>query len=185
VDTTETDDPVEAFVLLLARHERMLAAYVLTLVPHFQDADDILQDSKVIMWRNFAQFRIGTNFGAWARKIAFHQVLSHRKHKKRDRLEFSEDFLHAVAAEVESATEYYGERQTALNTCIAKLSAEQRQILRFRYQDQLGIEDLAARMDRTVTATYRALSRIRHALHECVSRALNKTLAYERELQPD
>jgi RNA polymerase sigma-70 factor, ECF subfamily len=178
-------DPVENFVLLLAQHERMLAAYVLTLVPHFQDADDILQDTKVVMWRNFAQFRLGTNFGAWARKIAFHQVLSHRKRKKRDRLEFSEEFLHAVADEVETGADYLGERQAALNQCVAKLSDEQRQLLRFRYQDQLEIDVLASRLDRTVTATYRTLSRIRQVLHECVTRSLNKTLAYERELQPD
>jgi RNA polymerase sigma-70 factor (ECF subfamily) len=111
--------------------------------------------------------------------------LSHRKRKKRDRLEFSEEFLQTVAEEVETSADYLGQRQAALNQCVGKLSEEQRQMLRFRYQDQLEIDALAARMERTVTATYRTLSRIRHALHECVTRSLNKTLAYERELQAD
>ena len=92
----------EEFVFLLARHERPLGAYVMTMVPHAQDADDILQEAKVIMWRNFARFESGTNFGAWARKIAFHQVLAFRKRKHRDRLDFSQEFLKVVADEVES-----------------------------------------------------------------------------------
>lgn len=84
-------DRAEEFVFLLARHERLLGAYVMTMVPHPQDADDILQEAKVVMWRNFGKFELGTNFGAWARKVAFHQVLAYRKRKHRDRLDFSED----------------------------------------------------------------------------------------------
>src|SRR5687767_8405236 len=77
-------DRAEEFVFLLARHERQLGAYVMTMVPHPQDADDILQEAKVVMWRHFAKFESGTNFGAWSRKIAFHQVLAYRKRKHRD-----------------------------------------------------------------------------------------------------
>ena len=62
-------DRAEEFVFLLARHERLLGAYVMTMVPHPQDADDILQEAKVVMWRSFAKFELGTNFGAWARKV--------------------------------------------------------------------------------------------------------------------
>lgn len=175
----------ETFVMLLARHERMLAAYVMTLVPHFQDADDILQESKVVMWRSFNQFREGTNFGAWARKIAFHQVLSHRKRKKRDRLDFTDEFLNLVAEEVENSAEHLARRQIALNQCVSKLPEEQQELLRFRYQDQLGVEDLASRLNRTVAAIYRALSRLRQNLHQCVTRSLEKPFPYERELQAD
>src|SRR6185503_11377939 len=98
-------DRAEEFVFLLARHERLLGAYVMTMVPHPQDADDILQEAKVVMWRSFSKFESGTNFGAWARKIAFHQVLAHRKRKQRDRLDFSEEFLGTVAGEVETSVE--------------------------------------------------------------------------------
>src|SRR3954471_19828293 len=103
-------DLAEHFVFLLARHERQLGAYVMTMVPHPQDADDILQEAKVVMWRNFEKFELGTNFGAWARKVAFHQVLAYRKRKHRDRLDFSEDFLRVVADEVESSTDHLEQR---------------------------------------------------------------------------
>jgi RNA polymerase sigma-70 factor (ECF subfamily) len=44
-------------------------------------------------------------------------------------------------------------------------------MLRLRYSDGLAIEVIARRLERTEEAVYRALSRIRRALHECVSRA--------------
>ncbi|MGB8168242.1 MAG: sigma-70 family RNA polymerase sigma factor [Chthoniobacteraceae bacterium] len=163
-------DRAEEFVFLLARHERLLGAYVMTMVPHPADADDILQEAKVVMWRHFAKFETGTNFGAWARKIAFHQVLAHRKRKQRDRLDFSEDFLRTVSEEVEASADHLERRAQVLHDCIARLPAEHRDALHLRYHENLSLEDMAARLSRTVGALYRLLSRVRHVLHECVTK---------------
>lgn len=156
-------------MFLLARHERQISGYVHTLVPHAADADDILQQAKVVMWRHFAQFTAGTNFLAWARKIAFHQILSHRRKRRRDPLEFSDAFLAAVAEETERATEELAERDGRLASCLEKLLPEHRQILELRYQEGVGIEALATRVNRTVAAVYRVLSRIRAHLQNCVA----------------
>ena len=167
-------DRAEEFVFLLARHERLLGAYVMTMVPHSQDADDILQEAKVVMWRHFAKFELGTNFGAWARKIAFHQVLAYRKRKHRDRLDFSEDFLRTVADEVEASADHLEAREKLLHDCMAKLPVDHREAVQLRYQEGLSLEDMAGRLQRTVGALYRQLSRVRQVLHECVSKNLNR-----------
>jgi RNA polymerase sigma-70 factor (ECF subfamily) len=168
-------DRAEEFVFLLARHERLLGAYVMTMVPHPQDADDILQEAKVVMWRNFSKFELGTNFGAWARKVAFHQVLAYRKRKHRDRLDFSEDFLRTVSDEVEQSADRLEQRERILHDCVAKLPPDHRDALHLRYQEGLSLEDMAARLERTVGALYRLLSRVRHVLHECVTKNLHRS----------
>ncbi len=167
-------DRAEEFVFLLARHERLLGAYVMTMVPHAQDAADILQEAKVVMWRNFAKFELGTNFGAWMRKIAFHQVLAFRKRKHRDRLDFSEEFLNAVADEVEHSADELDHRAKALHECLAKLPPDHRDALHLRYHEELELDDMATRLGRTVGALYRLLSRVRQTLHECVSKNLSR-----------
>lgn len=166
------DPHAEEFVVLLARHERLLGAYVMTMVPNPADADDILQDAKVIMWRHFQQFESGTNFAAWARKIAFHQVLAFRKRRHRDKLDFSDEFLHSVAAEMETSAAQLELRERALNDCIAKLPKDHRQVLHLRYHEALDLDEMAGRLQRTSTALYRLLSRIRHSLHGCISKSL-------------
>jgi RNA polymerase sigma-70 factor (ECF subfamily) len=165
----------ENFVALLARHERLLGAYVMTMVPQPADADDILQESKVVMWRAFDQFEPGTNFAAWARKICFHQVLAYRKRRHRDRLDFSEEFLHAVADEMEQADEHLAQRERALQGCLAKLIPDHRQVLELRYLQGLELEAMAAQLNRTTTALYRLLSRIRQSLHGCITQSLTAT----------
>jgi RNA polymerase sigma-70 factor (ECF subfamily) len=126
------------------------------------------------MWRHFSTFKSGTNFGAWARKIAFYQVLAHRKRKQRDRLDFSEEFLHTVAEEAERNAGVLERRERALQECIGKLPPDHREILHLRYHEGLKVEDMERSLGRTVWATYRLLSRIRQVLHECVSKTLSR-----------
>jgi RNA polymerase sigma-70 factor (ECF subfamily) len=165
---TNAPDTAETFVFLLAKHERQVATYVMTLVPNAADADDILQEAKVVMWRHFSEFTPGTNFAAWARKVAFHQVLSHRKRRRRDPVSLSDELLTAIAEESDRAADHLDERQRRLSACMDRLLPEHRRILSLRYGDGLSVEALSARVNRTVAAVYRVLSRIRSHLHECV-----------------
>lgn len=165
----DNPDKAEAFVFLLARHERQLAAYVMTMVPQFADAEDILQQAKVVMWRNFDEFKPGTNFIAWARKVAFHQVLAWRRKRQRDPLLLSDAFVMAVAEETERLADVLEARERRLAHCLDKLSPEHREILDLRYKEGLAIEPLALRVNRTVAAVYRVLSRIRLQLHQCLN----------------
>ncbi|MGB0580737.1 MAG: sigma factor [Limisphaerales bacterium] len=72
---------VEEFIELLTKHDQMLTGYVMSLVYRTADAQDILQDTKMALWRSMARFQSGTNFGAWARKTALHRILAYRKKK--------------------------------------------------------------------------------------------------------
>jgi RNA polymerase sigma-70 factor (ECF subfamily) len=104
--------------------------------------------------------------------VAFHQVLAYRKRKHRDRLDFSEDFLRTVSDEVERSADRLEQRERVLHECVAKLPADHREALHLRYQEGLSLEEMAVRLQRTVGALYRLLSRVRHVLHECVNKNL-------------
>lgn len=170
METDTTDNAkVELFVSLLARHDRSLGIYVISLCPNLSEAEDIIQEVKLFMWRNFEKFAPGTNFLAWAKNIAFYTVLSYRKKKTKQPKLLGDDFLHAVAAEIDNRHEELEKRQKLLSTCIKKLGEKEHEVLRLRYTQQLGIEQLAEKLDRTVAAVYRHLSRIRLVLHQCVA----------------
>ncbi len=166
-----SDETVDAFVRLLGQNQRRIFLYVMSLVPNFNDAEEIIQETNLVLWREFAQFQPGTNFAAWACKVALHQVLAWRKRARRDRLEFSPAFLEAVAEEASSAADALDERSHHLARCIERLPSDHRQLLTLRYNDGLAIDVIARRLERSEQAVYRALSRIRRVLHECVTRA--------------
>ncbi|MCG8650686.1 MAG: sigma-70 family RNA polymerase sigma factor [Pirellulales bacterium] len=176
---TAPQDRTEIFLNLLAEHERRLTYYALTLVPCQSTADDILQESKIVMWRNFDRFTIGTNFAAWARRIVLNQVLAFRKRKQREGLNFGEDYFHAVSEEIEQNLDAFEQRQTFLKGCIEKLPAEHRSMIQWRYLDEEAIEAIVQRTGRTLSATYRVLSRIRRKLFECVTQQLARAAEHQ------
>jgi RNA polymerase sigma-70 factor, ECF subfamily len=166
------DARIDEFVRLLAQNQRRLFVYVHTLVPNHADAEEVLQNTNLVLWREFGTFEPGTNFAAWSCRVALNQVMAWRKKRQRDRLQFSDELLAYVAAAADEADEALAERSRALAECLQKLPADQRELVRLRYTEGGAIDAVAEAARRTVEATYRALSRIRHALHECVTRTL-------------
>jgi RNA polymerase sigma-70 factor (ECF subfamily) len=164
-------EQVDAFVRLLGQNQRRIFLYVMSMVPNWNDAEEIIQETNLVLWREFARFQLGTNFTAWACKVALHQVLAWRKRQRRDRLEFSPAFLEAVAEEAAAASEALEERSRCLARCIDRLPPEHRRLLQLRYSEGRAIDAIAGQLARSEDAVYRALSRIRRVLHECVTRA--------------
>ncbi|MCX6856642.1 MAG: sigma-70 family RNA polymerase sigma factor [Verrucomicrobia bacterium] len=170
-------DRTTSFIELLTTHDRALSLYVHSLVPRDSAAEDILQQTKLLLWKHFADFELGTNFLAWARKVAFHQILSHRRQKKREHLPLDEVTLEALGAAVSELASDIPQRHEALRHCMARLPVEHRQLVQLRYYEDLEIEQVAERVNRTEAAVYRALSRVRMTLMECVQKQIATELA--------
>ena len=81
-DDDTTDQPSqpslpahEQFTSLLLRHHAALLGYILSLVSNWSDAEDILQQASVVMWRKFGEFQPGSDFRSWGCQIAkFHAL---------------------------------------------------------------------------------------------------------------
>lgn len=162
----------DLFMRLLSENQRRIALYVLSLVPRWSEAEEVIQETNLVLWREFSKFQPGTNFPAWACTVAFHQVLAWRKRRSRQRVCFSDAFLEAVAEESASAGEQLDARWRHLAHCLEKLPEQRRELVRLRYREECTIEELADRTGRTVAAIYRALSRARRMLFDCVNRSV-------------
>ncbi len=176
---SDTPNPIEPpssrvagadFVRLFSRAQPRLHAYILTMVPNWADAADILQETSSVMWRKFEDFEAGTNFFAWACRIARLEVATFRKRNRRAGLIFSDDFVAAVADKSEELAPTLEARQGLLVDCLQMLRPRDRELLRLRYQEESTIGKLAVHTGRNVQAVYKALQRIRRQLFECVER---------------
>lgn len=166
----------EAYLRLLTQHDRWLTSYVYSLVPHLADADDILQEVKLTLWRQFSKFQQGTNFKAWARTVATHAILNYRRAvKRRMHPDLEDEFIMAIAAELEQRSSELDHRADALHHCLAKLPQNQRRIIAWRYEQDCSIPEIAEKSQRTPDAIYQLLSRIRSALSQCITHHLQHT----------
>ena len=167
----------EEFLRLLTEHDRIFSIYVTGLVQPLQDAQDILQEGKIVMWRHFGKFKSGTNFVAWGRKILLRQILAYRrKMKHRRHGQLNEDIMVMLDVEMDSAIreKRWVKREQALRECLRKLKPEQRELIEQRYRDEASIEKISRQTDKTETAVYQLLYRIRKALQDCVQLTLNE-----------
>ena len=163
----------EDYVRLLAENERSLEAYVHSLMRSAADAEDVLQECKLVLWQQFERYEAGTNFLAWARKIALNLILNHRR--KEDRRQTSavdQEFIEAVAAEIDRQSDKLAQRSELLRGCLLELPKAHRQAIVWRYYEGCEVDEIAAKTGRSEGATYRLLSRIRALLNDCIKRKL-------------
>lgn len=161
------------FIRLLSQFQPALYAYVLTLTANRADAEDIVQEASTVMWRKLAGFEPGTNFRAWAFRIAYFETLAHRKRLQRKPLLPLDDLtLERLAEESEDGLEHFEERALALKVCIGKLTGSDQRILRDFYHDERGLREIGATLGRSPGALKQVLLRIRRALKICIERQI-------------
>ena len=164
--------PSEAFVELFTRHQRRLYLYILSQVPNPVNADEILQETNLVIWRKSGQFRPGTNFFAWACQIATYEVLKFRDRQRREKLYFSDAFVQRVADEAFARSDELESRRKALAECLKKLRKKDRELIQRRYAPGETGKSVARFLGRPVNSVYQSLGRIRRQLMECISRRL-------------
>jgi RNA polymerase sigma-70 factor (ECF subfamily) len=160
-------------VTLWNRHQRQVFAYILALVPHRHDADDILQETSMVVCQKFDSFAEGTDFVAWACQIAWWQVRAARQKFARSKVIFDDDVLEAAAPQFAHMAAEVDARHEALRRCLNKLHPRDRELVLTRYEPGLGVEEAARRTCRSMDAAYRALNRIRKMLGDCVTHQLS------------
>ncbi|PQO26491.1 sigma-70 family RNA polymerase sigma factor [Blastopirellula marina] len=162
------------FIQLLTSHQSRLYAYILSLVFDRNEADDVLQQTNVVLWRSADEFQLGTNFVAWSFRIAYYQVLAHRKQKTREKLIFDDEMLSGLAQIATESDQTYQARQQLVRSCIEKLNERQRTAVERRYRRGATLETIAEETARTVNAVKQTLFRARENLIRCVHKGLSE-----------
>lgn len=167
-------NPIDSgrFVQLFAQHQRSIHAYIYSLVPSRVDADDVMQETSLVLWKKWGEFDPSREFVRWACGIAFHEVLKLRRKAATSRCYFNEELLQQLSAEVVRQSEELEGRHLALVGCLSKLGAQDRELIERRYQTKTTARKVADDLDRPASTVYKALARIRSALFDCVERTL-------------
>jgi RNA polymerase sigma-70 factor (ECF subfamily) len=176
-DPSENQDApsaTEEFLRLLGSHERRLLALVVAMTSDWSAAEDILQEVRIRLWKEFPRFDPARDFGAWARTIARFEVLNYRKKHQNLPWTFSEEFLDAMAEQAERTPDDQGERLRALGHCLEQISDANRGILMRYYRGSESLREIAEKLGRSYAGTRQLVVRTREVLAACVERTLNR-----------
>ena len=162
----------ELFVRLLTENQNRIFAYICSLLSDRTLARDVLQETNLVLWRKCGEFKEGDNFIAWSFAVARFQVLAHLRDKKRDRFVLDEELVNLVSVEVEEEVCRLTAAQPALRSCLAKLPDHNRELIELRYFQSMRINEIATRLQRSLSSVKVTLFRIRRSLETCIQQEM-------------
>jgi len=166
------DQKAEQFARLLATCQRKVFLYALGLLHNATDAEEVLQETNIVLWRKFDEYEPGTAFDRWACRVAYFEVLKYREKAGRDRRVFGVPLIETLAAEAGSVLDEFDDRRDALEGCLAKLRDVDKALVLQRYQPGATTRGVAETLGRSVQGTRKSLHRIRASLLTCIERTL-------------
>lgn len=166
----EQQDFIKAF---LSAH-RSLYAYIVSLTPNLNDAEEVFQKTSLILWEKWKDFDSQRNFLPWAFGIARIQTRNHLSKNGRQEELLGDDAAKIVAEAFERSDAILEVRLEALQHCLQKLSLKQQRLLKRCYCEKSSdsLQGIAKDFNLTANAIYLQLKRLREMLHVCIDRTL-------------
>lgn len=166
------DSSAELLVRLLTGHQEQLYRHIFALLPHEEDARDVLQETAVALFRKFTEFDESKPFLPWAYRFAELEVMKQRERNRRQSRLLDPELIRQLAREREQLEETMHERLLALEDCLDGLPQADRELIRKRYQCQARIDDLVRQSGTSRRTLFRNLDRVRRVLLDCMTTRL-------------
>lgn len=170
----EDGQRLQEFVHELTASQGRIRAFLVSLMPGSPDVGDVLQETNIVIWKSRARYEPGTNFLAWAFTIARLEVLHHRTRAKRQRRVLLSDALLGQMAEEAPVDADHEAYLRVLESCKAKLSESQRELIDHRYRPGYSLEAHARESGKKASTLRVSLLRVRDALRECIEKTLKE-----------
>jgi RNA polymerase sigma-70 factor (ECF subfamily) len=163
---------VNEFLRLIMAHQKPIYALILGMIPNRDDAEDIFQETILVMWSKFDTFEQGTSFTAWGIQIAKYKIFQAHRRNARNNLRFSQEAFQSLQESSDNFIKHIERRMQALRKCVRKLSNRDYELIQMRYENELSIKTIAERLGHSVQSIYKRMARINDSLIRCIRRTL-------------
>jgi RNA polymerase sigma-70 factor (ECF subfamily) len=158
-----------AFERLLSPYLPMLFAYSRAICSDYHAAQDVVQETALIAFRNLGHLFPEADFSTWLRAIARRQALEARRKIQRS-APFVEEAIER-AYQDPAPPEVVAQRKM-LGDCVRALADRTREVVQDHYFQGSRLSEVAVRLKTNVSAVKQLLYRARKLLEECVRKRL-------------
>jgi len=167
-----TLSPLE-FDAHLADAQPRLRGYLAAILGAWSDVDDLVQETNLVLITKRDDFKAGTNFIAWAFRVAYFKATTWRRDRMREgRVVLGEVAFQDIAAEAEAHFAIRPPVIDALAQCLRKLPSHERELVNAKYVERQSLVDLADQLGCSSNSLHKSISRIRLVLRNCVTKTL-------------
>lgn len=168
----------DAFADLVREFQRPVRAFVASRSVPGVEIDEIAQRVFVTVFRRLDQFEPGTRFLAWLLSIAHHELLAETTRLKR-RADYHTRYIpYVLALEVERRNQSHPTEEQLqakmqfLQECVQSMRPADQEMIRWRYQEEAALTEIANRTARSLGAIKKHLHTLRRKLHDCIQSKL-------------
>jgi RNA polymerase sigma-70 factor (ECF subfamily) len=165
----------DIFLQFYSADRHRIFRFIYSLVPVEADAEDVFQQTSIILWRKFEDFDQGREFFPWACAVAHHAVLNFRRASKRRRLFFSDELIKLLADARTVSSQRGRYRQDLLEECLAQLAPKDQSLINDVYRERSSASAVAKQRGKAVQTIYNRLNIIRNQLLDCINRKSEST----------
>lgn len=156
---------LDAFEVLVRRHQTPIYRLALRMLGSHSDAQDVAQEAFIQAWRSLARFRGDSSFSTWMHRIAVNRGLNHIAARRSDR-ELSPELTDVRTDPAEIVER--SAQLAILTREILALSPDQRAALVLRELQGLSYEEVAQTLGVSLAAVKGRIHRARLALAEAM-----------------
>ncbi len=142
-----------AFNLLMRKYQQRLYWHVRKIVIDHDDANDVIQNTFIKVWKSLEGFREDSQLYTWLYRIATNESITFLNQKKKRFFIPFGDVEHELAGHLSNDVYFSGDRiQLKLQRAILKLPTQQRIVFNMKYFDGMKYEEISEVLKVTVGA---------------------------------
>ncbi|MGK4568654.1 RNA polymerase sigma factor [Flavobacterium sp. 3HN19-14] len=134
----------QAFQKLVSQYQRPLYAHIRNIVIDHDDADDVLQNTFVKVFRNLQSFKGESKLFSWIYRIATNESITFINNKAKRNGKTSEEFQQKQIENIKADDYFDGDEiQIKLQKAIALLPEKQQLVFKMKYFQELKYEEIS------------------------------------------
>ncbi len=133
-----------AFTRIIKKYQEKLYWHIRRMVVEHEDANDVLQNMFIKVWKSLENFREDSQLYTWLYRIATNESLTFlQQQKKRSAISLSEDD-NPLSNRIKADEHFDANKiEWKLQLAIQKLPEKQRAVFNLRYYDEMPYEEMS------------------------------------------
>jgi RNA polymerase sigma-70 factor (ECF subfamily) len=167
----------ECFAVLMDRHLHAVKRHVIAMLHNTVDADDLVQEVLLKVWRSLSSFRSEASFRTWMTRVAINEVLQwYRRERRRSRHQ-SPDDLDSFPSFCDTPHHHFAraEARQHVRRALARLPRKYREVLVLREFNELSMRETAHSVRASIPAVKSRLFRARALLSSSLQQSAQPT----------
>ena len=158
-----------SFHRLVSEYKERLYWHIRKIVLLHEDADDVLQNTFIKVFRHIDGFKGDSKLYSWMYRIATNEALDHLKRKAKHMHVDISEMQERVVKNLESDSYFDGDAiQKKLQEAIIKLPQRQQLVFNMRYFDEMKYEEIASILEVSVGSLKASYHHARKKIEEFI-----------------